>query len=116
MFVACLVAYLAVLEGFLVVPQFNDIVQIRPASALGPVLGCSSACRAFSVARRPTWSQISWHEGATPFMLGGLLHDTDHVQRPAALGVVPCEREEPAPVPAIRFGVEDGAVHGACPG
>ncbi|WP_418950912.1 hypothetical protein [Senegalimassilia anaerobia] len=32
MFAACFVVYLAV-------PQFNDIVQIRPASALGPVFG-----------------------------------------------------------------------------
>ncbi|WP_417167149.1 hypothetical protein [Senegalimassilia anaerobia] len=38
-FAACFVVYLAVLEGFLAVPQFNDIVQIRPASALGPVFG-----------------------------------------------------------------------------
>ena len=58
-FAACFVVYLAVLEGFLAVPQFNDIVQIRPASALGPVLGLFFGCRAFSVARRPTWPRIS---------------------------------------------------------
>lgn len=52
-FAVCFVVYLAVLEGFLAIPQFNDMVQVRPASALGPVfglffgmpgiLGCASA-------------------------------------------------------------------------
>lgn len=36
---ACFIVYLVVLEAFLAVPQFNDIVQVRPASAFGPVLG-----------------------------------------------------------------------------
>ena len=38
-FAACFALYLLVVEAFIAVPQFNDVVQIRPASALGPVLG-----------------------------------------------------------------------------
>ena len=71
MFVACFVAYLAVLEGFLAVPQFNDIVQIRPASALGPVLGLFFGLPGiFGCATANLVSDIL-HEGATPFMLAG---------------------------------------------
>lgn len=71
MFAACFVAYLAVLEGFLVVPQFNDIVQIRPASALGPVLGLFFGLPGvFGCATANLVSDIL-HEGATPFMLAG---------------------------------------------
>lgn len=69
MFAACFVAYLAVLEGFLAVPQFNDIVQIRPASALGPVLGLFFGLPGvFGCATANLVSDIL-HEGATPFML-----------------------------------------------
>lgn len=71
MFVACFVAYLAVLEGFLAVPQFNDIVQIRPASALGPVFGLFFGLPGvFGCATANLASDIL-HEGATPFMLAG---------------------------------------------
>ena len=71
MFVACFVAYLAVLEGFLVVLQFNDIVQIRPASALGPVLGLFFGLPGvFGCATANLVSDIL-HEGATPSMLAG---------------------------------------------
>ena len=71
MFAACFVAYLAVLEGFLAVPQFNDIVQIRPASALGPVLGLFFGLPGiFGCATANLVSDIL-HEGATPFMLAG---------------------------------------------
>ncbi|WP_449134579.1 ATP-binding SpoIIE family protein phosphatase [Senegalimassilia anaerobia] len=69
MFAACFVAYLAVLEGFLAVPQFNDIMQIRPASALGPVLGLFfDLPGVFGCATANLVSDIL-HEGATPFML-----------------------------------------------
>ena len=71
MFDACFVAYLSVLEGFLAVPQFNDIVQIRPASALGPVLGLFFGLPGvFGCATANLVSDIL-HEGATPFMLAG---------------------------------------------
>ena len=71
MFAACFVAYLAVLEGFLAVPQFNDVVQIRPASALGPVLGLFFGLPGvFGCATANLVSDIL-HEGATPFMLAG---------------------------------------------
>lgn len=71
MFAACFVAYLAVLEGFLAVPQFNDIVQIRPASALGPVFGLFFGLPGvFGCATANLVSDIL-HEGATPFMLAG---------------------------------------------
>lgn len=70
-FVACFVVYLAVLEGFLAVPQFNDIVQIRPASALGPVFGLFFGLPGvFGCATANLVSDIL-HEGATPFMLAG---------------------------------------------
>ena len=70
-FAACFVVYLAVLEGFLAVPQFNDIVQIRPASALGPVLGLFFGLPGvFGCATANLVSDIL-HEGATPFMLAG---------------------------------------------
>ena len=71
MFAACFVVYLAVLEGFLAVPQFNDVVQIRPASALGPVLGLFFGLPGvFGCATANLVSDIL-HEGATPFMLVG---------------------------------------------
>ena len=71
MFAACFVVYLAVLEGFLAVPQFNDIVQIRPASALGPVFGLFFGLPGvFGCATANLVSDIL-HEGATPFMLAG---------------------------------------------
>ena len=71
MFAACFVVYLAVLEGFLAVPQFNDVVQIRPASALGPVLGLFFGLPGiFGCAMANLVSDIL-HEGATPFMLAG---------------------------------------------
>lgn len=71
MFAACFVVYLAVLEGFLAVPQFNDIVQIRPASALGPVLGLFFGLPGiFGCATANLVSDIL-HEGTTPFMLAG---------------------------------------------
>ena len=71
MFAACFVVYLAVLEGFLAVPQFNDVVQIRPASALGPVLGLFFGLPGvFGCATANLVSDIL-HEGATPFMLAG---------------------------------------------
>ena len=70
-FAACFVVYLAVLEGFLAVPQFNDIVQIRPASALGPVFGLFFGLPGvFGCATANLASDIL-HEGATPFMLAG---------------------------------------------
>ena len=70
-FAACFVVYLAVLEGFLAVPQFNDIVQIRPASALGPVFGLFFGLPGvFGCATANLVSDIL-HEGATPFMLAG---------------------------------------------
>ncbi len=68
-FAACFVVYFLVIEAFLSVLQFNESVQVRPASALGPVfglffglpgiLGCASANLASDIL----------HEGATPFML-----------------------------------------------
>ena len=71
MFAACFVVYLAVLEGFLAVPQFNDVVQIRPASALGPVLGLFFGLPGvFGCATANLVSDIL-HEGAMPFMLAG---------------------------------------------
>ena len=71
MFAACFVVYLAVLEGFLAVPQFNDIVQIRPASALGPVFGLFFGLPGvFGCATANLVSDIL-HEGAMPFMLAG---------------------------------------------
>ena len=70
-FAACFIVYLAVLEGFLAVPQFNDIVQIRPASALGPVFGLFFGLPGvFGCATANLVSDIL-HEGATPFMLAG---------------------------------------------
>lgn len=39
LFAACFVVYLAVLEAFLAIHSLNDLVQVRPASAFGPVLG-----------------------------------------------------------------------------
>lgn len=70
-FAACFVVYLAVLEGFLAVPQFNDIVQIRPASALGPVFGLFFGLPGvFGCATANLVSDIL-HEGATTFMLAG---------------------------------------------
>lgn len=38
-FALCYFVYLLVLEAFLSVPAFNNDIQIRPASALGPVMG-----------------------------------------------------------------------------
>lgn len=38
-FALCYFVYLLVLEAFLSVPVFNNDIQIRPASALGPVMG-----------------------------------------------------------------------------
>ena len=38
-FALCYFVYLLVLETFLSVPAFNNDIQIRPASALGPVMG-----------------------------------------------------------------------------
>ena len=71
MFAACFIVYLTVLEGFLAVPQFNDVVQIRPASALGPVLGLFFGLPGvFGCATANLVSDIL-HEGATPFMLAG---------------------------------------------
>ena len=58
-FAACFIVYLAVLEGFLAVPQFNDIVQIRPASALGPVLGLFFGLPGVFGCATATWSRIS---------------------------------------------------------
>ena len=68
-FAACFVVYLIVIETFLSVSLFNESVQIRPVSALGPVfglffglpgiLGCASANLVSDIL----------HEGATPFML-----------------------------------------------
>lgn len=38
-FSLCFAVYFIVLEVFLAVPEFNQDVQVRPASALGPVMG-----------------------------------------------------------------------------
>lgn len=38
-FSLCFAAYFIVLESFLMVPAFNQDIQVRPASALGPVMG-----------------------------------------------------------------------------
>lgn len=68
---ACFIVYLVVLEAFLAVPQFNDIVQVRPASAFGPVLGLFFGLPGiFGCAAANLVSDIL-HEGATPFMLAG---------------------------------------------
>lgn len=70
-FAACFILYLLVLEGFLAVPQFNDVVQVRPASALGPVLGLFFGLPGiFGCAVANLVSDIL-HEGATPYMLAG---------------------------------------------
>ena len=70
-FAACFVVYLAVLEGFLAIPQFNDVVQVRPASALGPVFGLFFGLPGiFGCASANLVSDIL-HEGATPYMLAG---------------------------------------------
>ena len=70
-FAACFIVYLLVLEGFLAVPQFNDVVQVRPASALGPVFGLFFGLPGiFGCAVANLVSDIL-HEGATPYMLAG---------------------------------------------
>lgn len=70
-FAACFIVYLLVLEGFLAVPQFNDVVQVRPASALGPVFGLFFGLPGiFGCASANLVSDIL-HEGATPYMLAG---------------------------------------------
>ena len=70
-FVACFAVYLLVLEGFLAIPQFNDVVQIRPASALGPVFGLFFGLPGiFGCAAANLVSDIM-HEDATAFMLAG---------------------------------------------
>lgn len=70
-FAACFIVYLLVLEGFLAVPQFNDVVQVRPALALGPVFGLFFGLPGiFGCASANLVSDIL-HEGATPYMLAG---------------------------------------------
>lgn len=70
-FAACFIVYLLVLEGFLAVPQFNDVVQVRPASALGPVFGLFFGLPGiFGCASANLVSDIL-HEGAAPYMLAG---------------------------------------------
>lgn len=70
-FAACFIVYLLVLEGFLAIPQFNDVVRVRPASALGPVFGLFFGLPGiFGCASANLVSDIL-HEGATPYMLAG---------------------------------------------
>ncbi|WP_302718844.1 SpoIIE family protein phosphatase [uncultured Senegalimassilia sp.] len=68
---ACFIVYLVVLEAFLAVPQFNDIVQVRPASAFGPVLGLFFGLPGILGCAAANLVSDILHEGATPFMLAG---------------------------------------------
>lgn len=69
--VACFIVYLVILEAFLAVPQFNDIVQVRPASAFGPVLGLFFGLPGILGCAAANLVSDILHEGATPFMLAG---------------------------------------------
>lgn len=68
---ACFVVYLVILEAFLAVPQFNDIVQVRPASAFGPVLGLFFGLPGILGCAAANLVSDILHEGVTPFMLAG---------------------------------------------
>ncbi len=68
-FAACFVVYLIVIEAFLAVPLFNDLVQIRPASALGPVLGLFFGLPGILGCASANLVSDILHEGTTPFML-----------------------------------------------
>ena len=68
---ACFIVYLVILEAFLAVPQFNDIVQVRPASAFGPVLGLFFGLPGILGCAAANLVSDILHEGATPFMLAG---------------------------------------------
>lgn len=68
-FAACFVVYLIVIETFLSVPLFNESVQIRPVSALGPVLGLFFGLPGILGCASANLVSDILHEGATPFML-----------------------------------------------
>ncbi len=68
-FIACFFAYLIVIEAFLAVSQFNEAVQIRPASALGPVLGLFFGLPGILGCASANLVSDALHEGTTPFML-----------------------------------------------
>ncbi len=68
-FVACFFAYLVVIEAFLAVSQFNEAVQIRPASALGPVLGLFFGLPGILGCASANLVSDALHEGTTPLML-----------------------------------------------
>lgn len=70
-FAACFFAYLLVIESFLAVPQFNDVVQIRPASALGPALGLFFGLPGILGCAGANLVSDIMHEDATAFMLAG---------------------------------------------
>ena len=68
---ACFIVYLVILEAFLAVPQFNDIVQVRPALAFGPALGLFFGLPGILGCAAANLVSDILHEGATPFMLAG---------------------------------------------
>lgn len=70
-FAACFALYLLVVEAFIAVPQFNDVVQIRPASALGPVLGLFFGLPGILGCAGANLVSDIMHEDATAFMLAG---------------------------------------------
>ncbi len=70
-FAVCFAAYLLVIEAFIAVPQFNDVVQIRPASALGPVLGLFFGLPGILGCAGANLASDILHEDATAYMLAG---------------------------------------------
>ena len=70
-FAVCFVVYLLVIEAFIAVPQFNDVVQIRPASALGPVLGLFFGLPGILGCAGANLVSDILHEDATAYMLAG---------------------------------------------
>ena len=70
-FAVCFAAYLLVIEAFIAVPQFNDVVQIRPASALGPVLGLFFGLPGILGCAGANLVSDILHEDATAYMLAG---------------------------------------------
>ena len=68
-FTACFVAYFIVNECFLALPKLYDVVQIRPVSALGPVLGFFFGLPGiFGCASANLLSDV-FHESASEFVL-----------------------------------------------
>ena len=68
-FTACFGAYFIVNECFLALPKLYDVVQIRPVSALGPVLGFFFGLPGiFGCASANLLSDV-FHESASGFVL-----------------------------------------------